>query len=95
MSTRVMPAHAQGRPAKLVPSAESIRSAKSPTGEIAKPSRLQMSKPQPGHSGTGFDPKTFLAKAGLGRTIVRLKKGEVAYAQATPPTRFFMCRRAD
>jgi CRP/FNR family transcriptional regulator, cyclic AMP receptor protein len=53
-----------------------------------------MSKPQqPRNDGTVFDPKAFLAKAGLGRTIVRLKKGEMAYAQGDPADAVFYVQR--
>jgi CRP/FNR family transcriptional regulator, cyclic AMP receptor protein len=89
MSARAMPARAQGRPAKLVPSFESVRSAKSAIGEIAKPSRLQTPKPQPKNGNTVFDPKTFLARAGLGRKILNLKKNETAFAQGDPADAIF------
>src|SRR5271157_2073550 len=80
MSTGGISTRSQGRLGKQAPS-ESVRSAKPVTGEIAKPSRLRTLKPQPRNGGTVFDAKTFLARAGLGRTILRLKKGEMAYAQ--------------
>ena len=78
MSARATPARTKGGRAKLV---ESVRSAKSPKGEIAKPSRLQTAKRQPINADTAFDPAAFLARAGLGRTIRSLKRNEAAYAR--------------
>jgi len=81
MSTRGILARAQGRRAKLAPSVASVRPAKHATGQIAKPSRLQAPEPQPTNGEVAFDAKTFLARAGLGRKIVHLKKDQVAYVQ--------------
>jgi CRP-like cAMP-binding protein len=81
MSARGIPTRSQDRPAKPVPSLDSVRSAKPATGEIAKPSRLQTPKPQPKNGDTVFDPEAFLARAGLGRKILSLKKNETAFAQ--------------
>jgi len=36
-----------------------------------------------------FDPAAFLARAGLGRTILSLKKDDVAYAQGDPADTIF------
>ena len=81
MSADAIPTRSQGRPAKRVPSAGSVRSANSTSGEIAKPSRFQTPKPRPRNGDTVFDPKAFLASAGLGRQVLALKKDETAYAQ--------------
>jgi CRP-like cAMP-binding protein len=89
MGTRAMPARVQGRPDQVVPSVDSVRSAKSATDEIAKPSRLQTPKPQPKNGETVFDAKTFLARAGLGRTILHLKKDQLAYVQGDPADAVF------
>jgi|SRR5271165_1382763 len=89
MSSRAMPVRAQGRPANQVPSVASLRPAKPLTGEIAKPSRLQTRKPQPINGDSVFDPETFLARAGLGRKILSLKKDRVAYAQGDPADSIF------
>ncbi|HZL67030.1 MAG TPA: cyclic nucleotide-binding domain-containing protein, partial [Candidatus Limnocylindrales bacterium] len=89
MSTRGIPTRSQGPLAKRGPSVEPVRSAKSPTGEIAKPSRLPTPKPQPKNGNTIFDPEAFLARAGLGRKILGLKKNEVAYAQGDPADAIF------
>jgi CRP-like cAMP-binding protein len=84
MNARGIPTRSQGRAAERVPSADSSRSAKFATGEIAKASRLQTPKPQPKNGETVFDPKAFLAKAGLGRKIVDLNKNEAAFVQGDP-----------
>jgi len=89
MSARGIPTRSQGRPAERVPSVDSVRSAKPATGEIAKPSPLQTPKPQPKNGATVFDPEAFLAKAGLGRKILNLKKNETAYAQGDPTDAIF------
>jgi len=86
MSARGIPTRSQGRPAERVDSGWSARLA---TGEIAKPSRLQTLKPQPTNGGTVFDPEAFLARAGLGRKILNLKKNHTAYAQGDPTDAIF------
>src|SRR5271166_735127 len=89
MSVRGITASSQDPPAKRLPSADSVRSARPVTGETTKPSRLQTSKPQPKNGGTVFDPEAFLAKAGLGRQILSLKKNQTAFAQGDPADAIF------
>ncbi len=81
MSTRAISARSQDRSDKRLSSVPSVRSANSATGEIAKPPRFQAPKPQPTNGNGGFDPEAFLARTGLGRKSLSLKKNEVAYAQ--------------
>jgi CRP/FNR family transcriptional regulator, cyclic AMP receptor protein len=81
MSARGIPTRSQGRPAERAPLVDSVRSAKLATGEITRPSRLRTPKPQPTNGDTVFDPKAFLARAGLGKKVLNLKKNETAYAQ--------------
>ena len=81
MSARGISSGSRGRSAERVSSVDSVRSAKTATEEIAKPSRLQTPKLQPSNGDTAFDPETFLASAGLGRKVLNLKKNETAYAQ--------------
>jgi len=81
MSADATPVRSQGRPAKPTPSANSVRSAKPASGEISKPSRLKTPKPRPKNGDTAFDPEAFLAKAGVGKQVLHLKKNETAYAQ--------------
>src|ERR1035441_11035527 len=81
MNSRGIQARSQDPPAKRVPSVNSVRSAKLATHEIAQLPRLQTPKPQPTNGDGGINPEAFLARAGLGKKIVNLKKDEVAYAQ--------------
>ena len=93
MSADAIPTDSQGRPAKRIPSANSARSARPAKGEIAKPSRLQMPKPQPRNGDAVFDPEAFLASAGLGKQDVRLKKSEMAYAQGDAADAIFYVQK--
>src|SRR5664280_1277478 len=93
MSTRGIPTRSQGPLAKRGPSVGPVRSAKSPTGEIAKPSQLPTPKPQPKNGNTVFDAEPFLTRTGLGRKVVSLKKNEVAYAQGDPADTIFYVQR--
>ncbi len=81
MSARATPTGSTSRAAKRVPWVDSVRFPKPANGEIEKPSRLASSKPEPTNGDLAFDPETFLARAGLGRKILSLKKDEVAFAQ--------------
>ncbi|MGC2112298.1 MAG: Crp/Fnr family transcriptional regulator [Candidatus Korobacteraceae bacterium] len=71
----------QGPPAKRVPPVGSVRSAKPATDGIAEPSRPRAPRPQLVNGAMAFDAETFLARAGLGRKILHLKKNGTAYAQ--------------
>src|ERR1700691_903878 len=93
MSADAIPARSQGRPAKPIPSAISLRSAKSASGEVSKPSRLKTVKPQPKHGATAFDPEAFLAKAGVGKQVLHLKKNETAYAQGDAADAIFYVQK--
>ena len=84
MSARGIPARSQGPPVMRVPLVDSRRSAKPATGKIAGPSRLKTHQTQPINGSAVFDAEAFLAKAGLGRKVLRLKKAEVVYAQGDP-----------
>ncbi len=79
MSADPIPAGSPGRPAKRVPSVNSVRSAKPSSGKI--PARLQTPNPLPKNGGTVFDPEAFLTRAGVGKHVFNLKKNETAYAQ--------------
>ncbi len=81
MSARAMPTGSTGRPGKRDPSLDSVRSAKPAVGEIAKPSQLQKPNVRPKNGETAFEPEVFLARAGVGRKIIGLKKNEIAFAQ--------------
>ena len=93
MSARGIPTSSPGRPAERVPSVDSVRSAKPATVEIAKSSRRQTPKRQPRNGDTVFDPETFLARAGLGRQVLNLKKNETAYAQGDAADAIFYVQK--
>ena len=89
MSARATPTASTSRAAKQVPLVDSVRPAKPANGKIGKPSQLQGAKPQPKNGEMVFDAKTFLARAGLGRKIVHLKKDHVAFVQGDPADAIF------
>src|ERR1035438_8462582 len=93
MSARGIPTRSQGRSAERVPLVDSVRSAKPATGEISKPSRLQTPKPQPKNGATVFDAEAFLAKAGLGKQVLNLKKNVTAYAQGDTADAIFYVQK--
>ena len=93
MSPRGIPTRSQNGPTKRIPAVGSARSASPATGEIGKPFRLQTSKSQPKNGNTAFDAETFLARAGLGRQILNLKKSETAFAQGDPADAIFFVQK--
>ena len=93
MNSRGIPARSQDPPAKRVPSVDSVRSAKSLTGKIAKPFRLQTPEPQPKNGDTAFDPEGFLVRSGLGKKVLSLKKDQVAYSQGDSADTIFYVQR--
>lgn len=42
---------------------------------------------------TGFDPETFLAKTGVGKTVVNLKKKDLAFSQGDPADAVFYIQK--
>jgi len=90
MSAGSIPIRSPGRPAERVPL---VRSAEPATGKIARLSRLQTPKPQPKNGAKVFEPEAFLARAGLGRKILNLKKNETAYAQGDPADAVFYVQK--
>jgi len=81
MSARGILARSQDPRAKRILSVDSVRSAKPATRKITEPFRLTSPKGQPSNGDGVFDAKVFLARAGLGKKILNLKKNETAYAQ--------------
>jgi CRP/FNR family transcriptional regulator, cyclic AMP receptor protein len=93
MGADAIPTRCQGRSAKRIPSANSVRSAKSTTDGISMPSRRGTPKPPPRNGDAVFDPQTFLAKAGLGKQVFNLKKNETAYAQGDTADAIFYVQK--
>ena len=69
------------------------RSAKSVTREIATHSSRPTAKSQPSNGNKVFDAGSFLARAGLDKKVVSLKKNETAYAQGDPADGVFYVRK--
>ena len=93
MSTRGIPTRSKGSPAKRMPSLDSARSAKAAVNGIVAPSRLQTPKTQPTNGDAVFDAKAFLARAGLGKKILKLKKKETAFTQGDPSDAIFYVQK--
>ncbi|HZL66766.1 MAG TPA: Crp/Fnr family transcriptional regulator [Candidatus Limnocylindrales bacterium] len=93
MSARGMPTGSTSRPAKRIPSINSARSAKAAINEIVTPSRLQTPKTQPTNGDAVFDAKAFLARVGVGKKILNLKKKETAFAQGNPSDAIFYVQK--
>jgi CRP/FNR family transcriptional regulator, cyclic AMP receptor protein len=93
MSTRGTPTRSKGPPARRMPSVDSARSAKAAINEIVTPSRLQTPKTQPTNGDAVFDAKALLARVGLGKKILKLKKKETAFAQGDPSDAIFYVQK--
>ena len=94
MSARESPIRNQRAPAKNLPSAVPTRSAQPAEARIRMRSRLQTTTPQPKKNGDAiFDAKAFLARAGLGRRILHLKKGDAAFVQGDPADAIFYVQK--
>ena len=89
MSARAMPSRSAGRLAKRASSVDSVRSAKPAIFKTTETRGLASPKPQPANGEAVFNAKAFLAKAGLGKKILNLKKNEAAYAQGDPADAIF------
>jgi CRP/FNR family transcriptional regulator, cyclic AMP receptor protein len=70
-----------------------------PTVDVMRPSIWLVDEAPEGHkspqinSEAGFGPEVFLTKAGLGRNVVTLRKGELVYAQGDLADAIFYVRR--
>jgi CRP/FNR family cyclic AMP-dependent transcriptional regulator len=84
MSARGIPFGDASRPGKRRASADSARPAKPASGAIGRPLLVSSRKQKATNGEATFDAKAFLAKAGVGKKIVRLKKNETAFAQGDP-----------
>jgi CRP/FNR family cyclic AMP-dependent transcriptional regulator len=93
MSIRGIPTRSKGPPAKRMPSLVSARSAKAAFNGIVTSSRLQTPKTHPTNGDAVFDAKAFLARAGLGKKILRLKKKETAFTQGDPSDAIFYVQK--
>ena len=93
MSARAMPSGSTRSAPQRVAATHPVRSAKPASGAIAKPLLLPTPKLRPTNGETVFDAKAFLAKAGVGRKILNLKKDEAAFAQGDPADAIFYVQK--
>lgn len=93
MSARALSSGNTGRPVKRASPVDSVQSAKPATLAFVKPVRLSTTKPQPTNGEIAFDAKAFLAKAGVGKKIVSLKKNDAAYAQGDAADSIFFVQK--
>ena len=93
MSTRGIPTRSKGPPAERVQSLNSARTARTAVNEIVPPSRLQTPKTQPTNGDAVFEAKAFLARVGLGKKILRLKRKETAFVQGNPADAIFYVQK--
>jgi len=89
MSARGIATRTQDLAAQGIGSSDPIRPKNPSRGKVASPSRHPTSDAKPRNGDGAFDPEAFLARAGLGRRVVSLKKTEVAYAQGDPADTLF------
>src|ERR1035438_3954996 len=93
MSTRGIPTRSKAQPTKRLQSLNSARSARPAVNEIVTRSRLQTPKTQSTNGDAIFDAKAFLARVGLGKKILNLKKKETAFAQGDPADAIFYVQK--
>src|SRR5271169_5749610 len=93
MSTSGKPVPGRSLPAKRVSRVVSARPAKRTTGQAGKPDPLRALKPEAGNGNGAFDPGAFLARAGLGKKNLHLKKSEAAYAQGDAADAIFYVQK--
>jgi len=60
---------------------------------ISNPAGIESREVSPKNGDVVFNPGLFLAKAGLGRKVINLRKGELAYAQGDPADAIFYLKK--
>ena len=93
MNARETPIRNQRVAIKNLPLVVSTRSAQPAKAGIGTRSRLPMLAVQPRNGDAVFDAKTFLARAGLGKKLLNLKKNELAFAQGDPADAIFYVQK--
>jgi CRP-like cAMP-binding protein len=93
MSASSIPKRSRARPENRAPVPAPTPFTRTNPTAITKPSNFE-TPTVPSKSGdTVFNPGLFLAKAGLGRKVVHLEKGELAYAQGDPADALFFVKK--
>ena len=93
MNARETPIRSQRDTIKNLPTVASTRSVQPPKAGIAKRKRLTILTPQPRNGDAVFNARTFLAKAGLGKKLLNLKKNEAAFSQGDPADAIFYVQK--
>jgi len=93
MSISGTPVRSRRLPAKQVPQGTLARPAKRATGHSVEPDLLLVRKPKTSDRDGAFDPASFLARAGLGKKSLYLKKSEAAYAQGDAADAIFYVQK--
>ena len=93
MSARAMPNGSTDRRSKPISSVAALRSSKPAADAIAKPFGLPIPKPQLTNGNLAFDAKTFLARAGLGRKLISLRKNDTPFVQGDPSDAIFYVQK--
>jgi CRP/FNR family transcriptional regulator, cyclic AMP receptor protein len=93
LSARATPSGSPRRPAKRVSPISSVRASKSVPEAIAKPLLLRTPNRPPTGVEPVFDARAFLAKAGIGKKIVALKKNDTAYVQGDPADAIYFVQK--
>jgi len=81
VSARAKSSGSTDRSAKRLPTFASPQRGPLVSATPGKPFEVPNPRPNPANRETVFDAKTFLAKAGVGKKMLTLKKGETAYTQ--------------
>ena len=93
MSASGLPKRSRVRPENRAPSPASSRFTGNNSMVIPKPVGSE-TRTVPSKSGDAvFNPGLFLARAGLGRKVVNLEKGELAFAQGDPADALFFVKK--
>ncbi len=93
MSISGTPGRGRRLPARRVPQVALARPAKRAPSKVLTPNALQARKPGAGNGNGAFDPESFLARAGLGKKELHLKKSEAAYAQGDSADAIFYVQK--
>src|ERR1700756_4101236 len=93
MSISGTPVRSPRLPAKRVPPVPLARAAKRAPSKALTPNALQPRKAEAGNGNAAFDPESFLARAGLGKKNLSLKKTEAAYTQGDPADAIFYVQK--
>jgi len=93
MSASSIAKRSRVRPQSRAPSPDSEPAVVNNPTRVAKPFGFETRKVQPKNGDAVFNPSLFLAKAGVGRNVINLKKGEIAYAQGDPADALFYVKK--